>query len=84
MDRVAPGQVFSENLGLHCQFSCHRLLHIHHLLSGAEAVGQIVADVPSGPSLTPLQEIKTKVDKGLEGGDSDLPEGPVSAFFLND
>jgi hypothetical protein len=37
-----------------CQFSFHQLLHIgHHLSFGAGTVGQLMADVPSGPSLTP-------------------------------
>jgi hypothetical protein len=34
----------------------HRLLHAHHLSSGAGTVGQLVANVPSGLSLTPPQE----------------------------
>jgi hypothetical protein len=50
---------YSEYLGFSCQFSFHRLFHAHHLSSGAGTVGQIVADVPSGLSLTPPQEIKT-------------------------
>jgi hypothetical protein len=49
----------SEQYGLPCQFSFHRLLHNHHhLLSGSGTMGQIVPDVPSGLSLTPPQEIK--------------------------
>jgi hypothetical protein len=32
VDKVALGQVFSEYFGLPCQFSFHRLLHIHHRL----------------------------------------------------
>jgi fatty acid desaturase len=42
------------------QFSFHRLLHNHHhhLSSRAGTTGQLVADVPSGLSLTPPQEIK--------------------------
>jgi hypothetical protein len=39
-----------------CQFSFHRLLQIHHLSSGAGTIGQLVADVPSGLTLTPPQE----------------------------
>jgi hypothetical protein len=54
------GQVFSEYFGFPCQFSFHRLLHTHNLLSGAGTIGQIVADVPSGLSLTPPQETKKK------------------------
>jgi hypothetical protein len=53
VDKVAPEQVFSEYFGFLCQFSFHRLLHTHHLSSGAGTIGQLVADVPSGLSLTP-------------------------------
>jgi hypothetical protein len=56
------GQVFTEYFGFPSQFSFHRLLHTHHLSSGAGTVGQLVADVPSGLSLTPPQETeKTKL-----------------------
>jgi hypothetical protein len=59
VDKVALAQVFSEYFGFPCQFLFHRLLHSHHhLSSGAGTIGQIVADVPSGLSLTPTQEIK--------------------------
>jgi hypothetical protein len=52
--KVALGQVFSEYFDFPCQFLFHRLLHIHHhLSSGAGTIGQLVADVPSGLSLTP-------------------------------
>jgi hypothetical protein len=34
------------------------MLHTHQLSSGAGAVGQTLADVPSELSLTPLQETK--------------------------
>jgi hypothetical protein len=50
------GQVFYEYSGLPFRLSFHRMLHIHHLPPGAGTVGQTVADVPSGLSLTPLQE----------------------------
>jgi hypothetical protein len=53
---VALGQVFSEYFGFPCQFAFNRLLHNHHhLSSGAGTIGQTVADVPSGHSLTPLR-----------------------------
>jgi hypothetical protein len=58
VDKVALGQVFSEYFGFPCHFSLHRLLHIHHLSFGAGTIGQLVADVPSGLSLIPPQEIK--------------------------
>jgi hypothetical protein len=52
---VALGQVFYEYFGFPCQYSFHRLLHIHHhLSSGAGTIGQLVADVPNGLGLTPL------------------------------
>jgi hypothetical protein len=35
------------------KFSFHLLLRTHHLLFGAGTIGQLVADVPSGLSLTP-------------------------------
>jgi hypothetical protein len=60
VDKVALGQVFSEYFGFPLQFSFHRLLHIHHLSSGAGTIGQLVADVPSGLSVTPPQETKKK------------------------
>jgi hypothetical protein len=56
VDKVELGQVFSEYFGFPCQFSFHRLLHTHHLSSGDGTIGQLVADVPSGLSLTPPKE----------------------------
>jgi hypothetical protein len=47
--KVALGQVFSEYFGFPRQFSFHRLLHTHHLSTGAGTIGQLVADVPSTP-----------------------------------
>jgi hypothetical protein len=41
----------------------HRLLHTH-LSPGVGTIGQLVADVPSGFSLTPIQETKTSVNLG--------------------
>jgi hypothetical protein len=56
-DKVALGQVFSEYFGFPCPFSFHLLFHTHHPISTeAGTVGQTVADVPSGLSLTPPQE----------------------------
>jgi hypothetical protein len=60
VDKVALGQVFSEYFGFPCQFLFHRLLHTH-LSSGDGTIGQLVADVPSGLSLTPPHEIKKKI-----------------------
>jgi hypothetical protein len=60
MDKVVLGQVFSEYFCFPCQFSFHPLLHTH-LSSGAATEGKIVADVPSGLSLTPPQETKQAV-----------------------
>jgi hypothetical protein len=58
VEKVALEKVFSEDFGFPCQFSFHRLLHIHHhLSSGAGTIGQLVTDVPSGLSLTPPQEL---------------------------
>jgi hypothetical protein len=57
VDKMALRQVSSKYFGL----SFHRLLHIHHhLSSGAGAIGQLLAEVPSGLSLTPPEETKKK------------------------
>jgi hypothetical protein len=56
------GVGFLRALRFPCQFSFHRLLHIHHLSSGDGTVGQLVAAVPSGLSLTPPQETKLKLN----------------------
>jgi hypothetical protein len=58
-DKVALGQGFSEYFGFPSQFSFHQLFHIR-LSSGAGTIGQTVADVPSGVSLTQTQETKKK------------------------
>jgi hypothetical protein len=58
VDKVALRQVSSKYFGFPCQFSLHRLLHIHHLSSGAGTIGQLVADVPSGLSLTHPKKLK--------------------------
>jgi hypothetical protein len=60
VDKVELGLVSSESFGFPCQFSFHLLLHTHHLLSGAGTIGQLVAAVLSGLSLTPPQETKLK------------------------
>jgi hypothetical protein len=64
-DEVALGQVFSEYFGFPWQFSFHRLFHTHPLWSGAGAVGQLVAGVLSGPSLTQTQETRKNVYIGI-------------------
>jgi hypothetical protein len=51
--KLALGQVLSKYFGFPCQFPFHRLLHTHHLSSGAGTIGQLVADVPSGHILNP-------------------------------
>jgi hypothetical protein len=83
VDKVALGQVFSEYFGFPCQLSFHRLLHNHHLSSGAGTIGQIVADVPSGVSLTPRQDTKIKLRRRggekLSGGGGPLGK---PAFIL--
>jgi hypothetical protein len=49
------GVGFLRILRFPCQFLSHRLLHTHQLSSVAGTSGQLVADVPSGLSLTPPQ-----------------------------
>jgi hypothetical protein len=63
VDKVALGQVFSEYFSSPCQFSYHRLLHTHHLSSGTGTIGQLVADVPSGLSLTHPKKLTTETEK---------------------
>jgi hypothetical protein len=58
--KVALGQVFSQNFGFPCQFSFHKLLHIHHVSFGVGTIGQMVAEVQNGLSLTPPQGTKKK------------------------
>jgi hypothetical protein len=61
VDKVGLGQVFSKQFSFPCQFTLHRLLHNHHhLSSGAGTIGQTVAAVPSGLSLTPMRKIINK------------------------
>jgi hypothetical protein len=60
VDKVALVQVLSEYFGFPCQFSFQRLLHTYHLSSGPGTIGQLVADVPTGLSLTPPRESKKK------------------------
>jgi hypothetical protein len=45
VEKAAQGQVYSEYFGFPCQFSNHRLLHIHHLSFVAGTVGQLIADL---------------------------------------
>jgi hypothetical protein len=52
VDNLELGQVFSKYFRFTCQFSFHQMLHTH-LSSGAGAMGQLVADVPSRLNLTP-------------------------------
>jgi hypothetical protein len=58
VDKVALGQIFPKYFSLPCQFLFHRLLHAHHLSSGPGTIRQIVADVPSGLSVTSHHKIK--------------------------
>jgi hypothetical protein len=64
VDKVTLGQVFSEYFDFPCQFTFHRMLDIHHhLSSGVGTIGQLVADVPIGLSLTPPQDTKKKKEE---------------------
>jgi hypothetical protein len=47
---MALEQVFSEYFSFPCKFSFHRLLHTHHVSSGAGTIGELVIDVPRGLS----------------------------------
>jgi hypothetical protein len=68
VDQVALGQVSSEYFGFLYQFAFQRLPHNHHHLSpGTGTVGQIVAAIPSGHSLTPRENKKKSLVR-VEGG----------------
>jgi hypothetical protein len=57
VDEVPLGQVSSEYFRFRWKFAFHRLLHNHHhLSSGAGTIGQALAAVPSGNSLTPREK----------------------------
>jgi hypothetical protein len=58
VNKVALERVFFEYFCFPYKFSFHRLLHTHHLSSGAGTIGQLVDDVPSGRSFTPSQDTK--------------------------
>jgi hypothetical protein len=59
-NKVLLGQIFFEYFGFPCQFSFYRLIHAHRLSTGAGKIVQLVADVPSGLSLTQPEETKKK------------------------
>jgi hypothetical protein len=62
VDKVELWHVLSEHFGFPCQ-SFHRLFHTHHHpSSGAGTIGQTVAEVTSGLSLTPSQETSQLVN----------------------
>jgi hypothetical protein len=58
VDKVALGQVFFQYFGFPCQFLFHRVLHTYDVSFRAGTIDQLVADVPSGLSLTPHQDNK--------------------------
>jgi hypothetical protein len=62
-DKLALGEIFSEYeyFGLTSQFWSHRLFHIRHHVIRIWYIGQLVADVQGGLSLTPAQETKIKL-----------------------
>jgi hypothetical protein len=78
VDKVALGLVFSEYFGFSFQFSFHQMLYTH-LASGAGTIGQLVADVRSGLSLTPPQETKEKTTVKLRI----FPNATVSNTILS-
>jgi hypothetical protein len=56
-EKVAMGKLFSDYFRFPRKFSFHRLLHTHYHLSSIDStIDQIVADVPSGLSLTPARK----------------------------
>jgi hypothetical protein len=65
MGMVTLKRVFSEYFGFPCQFSFYNLLHTH-LSPAAGTLGQLVAGVPSGFSLTLSEEMKNKYVKSFK------------------
>jgi hypothetical protein len=65
VDKVAMGQIFSCYFSFPYQFAFHRLLHNHHLSSGASTIDKTVAAVPSGLSLTSEEKKKDLKRNGL-------------------
>jgi hypothetical protein len=61
--KVALRQVSSEYFSFPCEFSFYQMLHTH-LSSGACTIGQLVADVPSGLSLTPKKNCMVVMKNG--------------------
>jgi hypothetical protein len=53
-------QIFTEYFGFPCQFFFQQFLYAH-LSPGADTVGQLAVDVPSGLSLTPNHETKKTI-----------------------
>jgi hypothetical protein len=49
VNKVALEPVFSEYFGFPCQFAFYRLLHIHHLSSGAGTIGHSTKETQSHP-----------------------------------
>jgi hypothetical protein len=60
VDKVALRQVFSEYFNFPYQSSFYQILHTY-ISSGAGAIGQLLADVPSGFSLTPRHKKKINI-----------------------
>jgi hypothetical protein len=78
-DKVALGQVSSEYFGFPCHFSFHRLLHIHHHISSPlGTIAQLVADVPSGLSLTPPTK---KLKKNYTASRNNAKNYTITASF---
>jgi hypothetical protein len=67
---VALGQVFSKYFSFPCQF-LFQLLRTHHLSSGTGTIGQLLANVPSGLTLTSTQEREEK--ERLRVAESSMP-----------
>jgi hypothetical protein len=62
--KMTLGQIFYERFGFSCQFLVYQILHTN-LSSGAGTIGQTVAGVPRGLSLTPPQEIKKLINPDI-------------------
>jgi hypothetical protein len=84
VDKVALGKVFSGYFGFPYH-SFYRMLHTHHHPpSGAGTVGQTVADMPSGLSVTPPQEIIIIIIKLVRTAPSNCSCARVTALCAHE
>jgi hypothetical protein len=73
VEKAALKQVFSDHFDFPCQFAFHHTFHTC-LSPGTDTIGQLVADVPSELTPTPLKKKKTYMS-------SSFPESTAHLSF---